>query len=61
MPPKLMKLVEIFMGEFRPTVSRAIHSPVPPVPCTSAQKKPVWTERLLGAVKQQKESECVTL
>ncbi len=43
-----------------PTVSTRIHSPGPPVLWASMQKPGVRVERLLGSVKQQKESDGVT-
>ncbi len=45
----------------RQTFSSGIHPPGPPALWASMQKPCVWVERLLGSVKQQKESERVTL
>ncbi len=44
----------------RQTFSRGIHPPGPPAPWASMQKPHVRVERLLGLVKQQKESDGVT-
>ncbi len=45
----------------RPIISTWLHPPGPPAPCTGMQKPRVQVERLLGSVKQQKESDWVTL
>ncbi len=45
----------------RQTFSRGIHLPGPPAPWASMQKPCVQVERLLGSVKQQKESNRVTI
>ena len=44
-----------------PTISSGIHSPGPPAPWVSMQKPCDLVERLLGSVKQQKESDRVRL
>ncbi len=45
----------------RPNIFIRLHPPGPPAPCTGMQKPRVWLERLRGSVKQQKESDRVTM
>ncbi len=45
----------------RPTISTWLHPPGPPALCTGMQKTRVRVERLLGSVKQRKESDRVTI
>ncbi len=45
----------------RPIISTWLHPPGPPAPCTGMQKPRVRVERLLRSVRQQKESDRVTI